>query len=285
MPDLNFALPNFTSNLSLNLALVRLLREEPALFREGVRIDSVYGSFPRCRANGGRTHLGLQYADEKIRATFAALNDAGAKARLTFTNMFADEAMLRDDPYVRSILEIARDFDVEVIVYADEVADYLRENYPFGLVLSTTRGISDVETLNAALERFDYAVLDYNRNKDRDFLSRVSRPERLEVMVNELCVPGCTARKRHYEYESRRQLGESLPPFEGCKRNHEDIFDLFDGPVVLTNEDVTRLREDYGIRYFKVVGRGRRHDALLANLLYYLAAAGCEDDIRRRLDI
>ena len=101
MPDLNFALPDFTSNLSLNLALVRLLHKEPALFREGVRIDSVYGSFPRCRANGGRTHLGLQYADEKIRATFAALNDAGAKARLTFTNMFADEAMLRDDPYVR----------------------------------------------------------------------------------------------------------------------------------------------------------------------------------------
>ena len=88
-----------------------------------------------------------------------------------------------------------------------------------------------------------------------------------------------------FKNESRRQLGESLPPFQGCKRNHEDIFDLFDGPVVLTNEDVTRLRDDYGIRYFKVVGRGRRHDALLANLLYYLAAPGCEDDIRRRLDV
>ena len=200
MLDLNYALPDFTAGLKMNLSLIDSWRNDPAKFRDGVRFDSVYDSFPGCKANGGRHYVGQQYLPFQVHATFAALNDAGVKARLTFTNMFIDGRALRDDAYSRMILDIASDYDVEVIVYSDDVADYLRQNYPFKLVLSTTREIADIGTLNDALERYDYVVLNYNLNKDYDFIAQVSHPERIEVMVNELCAPNCPVRQKHYEH-------------------------------------------------------------------------------------
>ena len=50
MLDLNYALPDFTSGLQMNLSLIESWRDDPAMFRDGVRFDSVYGCFPRCRA-------------------------------------------------------------------------------------------------------------------------------------------------------------------------------------------------------------------------------------------
>ena len=284
MLDLNFTLPDFTSGLQINLSLIESWRNNPAMFRDGVRFDSVYGCFPRCKANGGRHHLGLQFPPFRMHATFAALNDAGVKARLTFTNMFIDTHVLRDDAYVRTILDIASDYDVEIIVYSDEVADYLRQNYPFKLVLSTTREITDVEALNDALERFDYVVLNYNLNKDYDFIAQVAHPERLEVMVNEVCAPNCPVRQKHYEHESRDQLNDESTLFgEECGRPKVDFTELFDGPIVLANEEVVRLRTDYGIRHFKIVGRKRKREKLVDVLLYYLVRPEYHEDVRRML--
>ena len=284
MLDLNYALPDFTAGLQMNLSLIESWRNDPAMFRDGVRFDSVYDCFPRCRANGGRHFLGKPYTPFWMHVTFAALNDAGVKARLTFTNMFIDSYELSDDAYIREILDVANHYDVEIIVYSDDVADYLRQNYPFKLVLSTTREITDVEALNDALERFDYVVLNYNLNKDYDFIAQVAHPERLEVMVNELCAPNCPVRWQHYEHESRDQLnGESTRFREECRRPKADLADLFSGPVVLSNEEVDRLRADYGVRNFKIVGRNRKREKLVDVLLYYLVKPEHHADVRRML--
>ena len=281
MLDLNYALPDFTSGLQMNLSLIECWHNNPAMFRDGVRFDSVYDCFPQCKANGGRQYLGQQYPSNWMHVTLAALNNAGVKARLTFTNMFIDAHVLRDDAYIQKILDVASRYDVEIIVYSDDVADYLRQNYPFKLVLSTSREITDIETLNNALERFDYVVLNYNLNKDYDFISRIAHPERLEVMVNELCAPGCPVRQKHYEHESRDQLnGEGTLFREECRRPKADLTDLFSGPVVLANEEVVRLRADYGIRYFKIVGRNRKREKLIDVLLYYLVKPEYHEDVR-----
>ena len=284
MLDLNYALPDFTAGLQMNLSLIRSWRNDPAMFRDGVRFDSVYDCFPGCKANGGRHYVGSQYPPYQMHVTFAALNDAGVKARLTFTNMFIDSLALRDDAYIRTILDIASDYDVEIIVYSDDVADYLRQHYPFKLVLSTTREITDVETLNDALERFDYVVLNYNLNKDYDFIAQVAHPERLEVMVNELCAPGCPVRRQHYEHESRDQLNDESTMFrEECNRPKADLKDLFDGPIVLANEEIDRLRADYGVRNFKIVGRNRKREKFVDVLLYYLVKPEYHADVKRLL--
>ena len=284
MLNLNYALPDFTGGLKMNLSLIESWRNDPAKFRDGVRFGSVYDSFPGCKANGGRHYVGLQYPPFKMHATFAALNDAGVKARLAFTNMFLDSNALRDDAYIRTILDIASDYDVEIIVYSDDVADYLRQHYPFKLVLSTTREITDIATLNNALERYDYVVLNYNLNKDYDFLAQIAHPERLEVMVNELCAPNCPVRQKHYEHESRDQMnGESTLFKEKCNRPKADLMDLINGPIVLSNEEIAHLRADYGIRNFKIVGRNRKREKLVDVLLYYLVKPEHHADVRRLL--
>ena len=284
MLNLNYALPDFTGGLKMNLSLIESWRNDPAKFRDGVRFDSVYDSFPGCKANGGRHYVGLQYPPFKMHATFAALNDAGVKARLAFTNMFLDSNALRDDAYIRTILDIASDYDVEIIVYSDDVADYLRQHYPFKLVLSTTREITDIVTLNNALERYEYVVLNYNLNKDYDFLAQIAHPERLEVMVNELCAPNCPVRQKHYEHESRDQMnGESTLFKEKCNRPKADLMDLINGPIVLSNEEIAHLRADYGIRNFKIVGRNRKREKLVDVLLYYLVKPEHHADVRRLL--
>ena len=284
MLDLNYALPDFTAGLQMNLSLIEAWHDDPAMFRDGVRFDSVYDCFPECKANGGRHYLGMQYQPGWMHATFAALNGAGVKARLTFTNMFIDGRVLRDDAYVRKTLDVASHYDVEIIVYSDDAADYLRQNYPFKLVLSTTREITDIEALNDALERFDYVVLNYNMNKDYDFIAQIAHPERLEVMVNELCAPNCPVRRQHYEHESRDQLNGESTLFRGeCRRPKADLADLFSGPVVLSNEEVARLRVDYGIRNFKIVGRNRTREKLVDVLLYYLVKPEYHADVRRLL--
>ena len=284
MLNLNYALPDFTGGLKMNLSLIESWRNDPAKFRDGVRFDSVYDSFPGCKANGGRHYVGLQYPPFKMHATFAALNDAGVKARLAFTNMFLDSNALRDDAYIRTILDIASDYDVEIIVYSDDVADSLRQHYPFKLVLSTTREITDIVTLNNALERYEYVVLNYNLNKDYDFLAQIAHPERLEVMVNELCAPNCPVRQKHYEHESRDQMnGESTLFKEKCNRPKADLMDLINGPIVLSNEEIAHLRADYGIRNFKIVGRNRKREKLVDVLLYYLVKPEHHADVRRLL--
>ena len=90
MLDLNYALPDFTAGLKMNLSLIESWRNDPAMFRDGVRFDSVYDCFPQCKANGGRHHLGKPYTPFWMHVTLAALNNVGVKARLTFTNMFID---------------------------------------------------------------------------------------------------------------------------------------------------------------------------------------------------
>ena len=286
MLDLNFALPNFTNRLHTNLSLIECWRNDPTMFRDGVRFDNVYDCFPGCKANGGRHVLGQPYSSDQMHATFAALNDAGVKARLTFTNMFIDSHVLEDDDYIRKILDVASHYNVEVIVYSDDVANYLCQNYPFKLVLSTSREITDIETLNDALDRFDYVVLNYNLNKNYDFIAQAAHPERLEVMVNELCAPNCPVRQKHYELESRDQLnGESTLFLEECRRPKVEFSELFDGPIVFSNEELIRLRADYGIRHFKIVGRNKKREKHVDALLYYLVKPEYHADIRRMLSM
>ncbi len=59
--------------------------------------------------------------------------------------------------------------------------------------------------------------------------------------------------------------------------------DLFSGPVVLSNEEVDRLRADYGVRNFKIVGRNRKRENFVDVLLYYLVKPEYHADVRRML--
>lgn len=268
---INYTLPDFTVGLKRNLVFAQLMRDCPQFFFDDVRIQSVYGCFPGCVVNGGRAFVREPYSARQIEATFEALDGQGIAACLTFTNMLVEERHL-EDPYFNLILDAAADHGAGVIVCSDLVDAYVRARHPrMERTLSTTREILDAAELNRALEEFDLVVLNYNKNKDLAFLDQVEHPERLEVMANELCNPGCPHRNEHYLHNSRDQLAGTVTEFRRCDLSGKDFFKLAPtSPTILTNDDVRTLHGRYGVPRFKIVGRGVAPDVNLESYLYYL---------------
>ena len=281
---INYTLPDFTVGLKRNLVFAQLMRDCPQFFFDDVRIQSVYGCFPGCIVNGGRAFVREPYSARQIEATFEALDGQGIAARLTFTNMLVEERHL-EDPYFNLILDAAADHGAGVIVYSDLVDAYVRARHPrMERTLSTTREILDAAELNRALGAFDLVVLNYNKNKDLPFLDQVEHPERLEVMANELCNPGCPHRNEHYLHNSRDQLAGTVTEFRRCDLSGKDFFKLAPtSPTILTNDDVRTLHERYGVPRFKIVGRGVAPDVNLESYLYYLVRPEHRSGLREAL--
>ncbi len=266
---IKYSLPDFTSALGLNLFFARLSQFSSQVMRPGVKIDSIYGCFPSCTLNGGRAAINKPFPREKIHWTFDVLKEYGLKPRLTLTNMLACVDDL-DDPYTQMILEEAADAGAQAIVYSPEVGHEIKARYGMSLVLSTTHEILTIDALNAALEKFDIVVLNYNFGKDADFLAQVKYPEKLEVMVNEYCQPACPRRQAHYMHNSKNQRDAKLEPFS-CPADKPSFFSHPENhPILFTAEEAQQTADKYGIEYFKIVGRGTSFEANLEALVYYL---------------
>ena len=268
---IQYSLPDFTWHLQFNLTLSRLMRTAPELFFDDIRINSVYGCFPGCNMNGGRCFAGEHYTYDQIAKTFDAIAEEGLITRLMFTNMLITPEQFGDE-YSNMILKAAEGRNVEVIVYLDELDNYISSRYRFKRTLSTTRALNGVDELNAMLARYDMVVLDYNRNKDDEFLKKVSDPIRLEVMPNETCQPNCPLRQQHYIHNSQCQLDGENRPFKCSKDYASSMFTVppEDSPTLLTNDWVRRLYQTYGICNYKIVGRSLSVKDNLNAYMYYL---------------
>ena len=281
---IEYALPDFNVHLKLNLMVHDMMHTAPELFFDDVRIASLYGNFPGCIMNGGRIMDGVPYTYDKISETFDRIGEAGLITRLTLTNMFIRPEQFEDE-YCSAILKAAAGRNVEVIVYSDELGDYISDKYHFRRILSTTRALNGAGQLNEMLRRYDLVVLDYNRNKDNAFLRQVTDPARLEVMPNEQCEPGCPYRQEHYEHESRCQL-ENRNDFYPCRSSYEKggfTSRTHTSPTLLSNEDIRRLNETYGIHWFKIVGRRNSPELILESYLYYLVRPEYRNTMNRIL--
>ncbi len=268
---IQYSLPDITWHLSFNLKLSQLRHTAPELFYDDAGISSVYGCFPGCIMNGGRYFIGKRYTYDQIAKAFDSITEESLITRLTFTNMLITPEQFEDE-YCNMILRAAQGRNVEIIVYLDELDDYISSRYHFKRTLSTTRALSGVDELNAMLARYDMVVLDYNRNKDDDFLRKVSDPTRLEVMPNETCQPDCPLRQQHYIHNSRCQLDNMELPFS-CAKGHQ--INRFTSPpadsqTLLSIDDIRRLYNTYGISNYKIVGRSLSVEDSLNSYMYYL---------------
>ncbi len=281
---ITYTLPDFTQGLGLNLFFCRLLASRPELCRPGVEVGSIYGCFPSCTLNGGRTLVRPRYSPRQIEQTYRILDEYGLTARLTLTNMLVTEEDL-EDAYLNQILSIGANHGAEAIVYSDLVRDYVHDEYGMKTVLSTTCGITDAAEFNQACHDNDYAVMDYQVHKDPAFLAALERPERAEVMVNEFCVKGCPHRLEHYRHNSQDQLGDAVTPF-ACPHTKADFFAHAPGhPVMFTAKEAQDLGERYGIRYFKIVGRGVPFATVLEALAYYLVKPEHQAQVKQAVEV
>lgn len=281
---IQYSLPDITWHLSFNLALAQMKCTAPELFFEDVEIGSIYGCFPSCIMNGGRFFIGERYTYDQVAEVFDRIASKGLTTRLTFTNMLVRPEQFEDE-YCNMILKAAQGRNVEVIVYLDELGDYIFSRYHFKRILSTTRALNSVDELNTMLSHYNMVVLDYNRNKDDAFLEKVTDPTRLELMPNEMCQPNCPIRQQHYIHNSRCQLENIELPFSCTKEHKNSQFTCppADSQTILSNDDIRRLYCVYGISNYKIVGRSLAVKHCLNSYFYYLVRPEYHAVVRRIL--
>ena len=283
---IRYTIPGMTEFPDLCLLFCSLWRKQPDMFFPDVAIESVYGGFPGSQLGGGRNNVGPQMETAQVAEMLGRYNELGIGCNATFTSQHAGCDELAEGSYERMLLEtLAAGEGNGAILWSDELADCVRRDFP-GLVLvaSTTKELADVAQTEALLGRYDRAVLEYNIVHDAGKLACITRPEGLEIMVNEYCTLHCPWRCEHYADVSRCQYEGRVSAFacrhEPAPQAHGFLQGLVDGEVFLKNARVRAIAEEHGIEHFKIVGRGLERYDVVDALLYYLVQPDCWYEVR-----
>lgn len=279
-------LPGFCAFRFLNQIFINLMHDYPDKFRPGYRIGSVYGSFPGAIWNGGRAVFGITYkADmERLIKTY---NDKGVPVRFTWTNSLLEEKHL-NDTYCNLIMRVADNGLNQVLANTEILENYIRENYPkYPIISSTTKRMTDMETLKDELGKdYHLVVLDYDLNHNEDALQAMEPyADKLEILVNEICYPGCKMRKEHYRSESQSQLEfDNRSDFRCPNKSTPRVFkECMDRPAFISNEEIGSYI-DRGFVNFKIVGRGLPPQLVMDSYLYYLPNEKDREFIKAKAD-
>ncbi len=270
----------------LNHVLINLMNQYPESFRDGYKIGSVYGTFPGAIWNGGRTVFGITSKGD-MQKIISAYNNKGVPVRFTWTNSLLEEKHL-SDTYCNLIMKMADNGMNQVLVNREVLENYIRREYPnYQLISSTTKRILDRKALEEELEK-DYflVVLDYDLNHDEEVLSALQpHADRIEILVNEICYPGCKMRQEHYRNQSEAQLAYDSNPTFKCpnKATPRAFKECMKRPAFLSNEEIASYVER-GYVNFKIVGRGLPIEFVIDSYLYFLVKEDKVDFIRRKLN-
>lgn len=279
-------LPGFCAFRFLNQIFINLMHDYPDKFRPGYRIGSVYGSFPGAIWNGGRAVFGITYkADmERLIKTY---NDKGVPVRFTWTNSLLEEKHL-NDTYCNLIMRVADNGLNQVLANTEILENYIRENYPkYPIISSTTKRMTDLESLKEELGKdYHLVVLDYDLNHNEEALQAMEPyADKLEILVNEICYPGCKMRKEHYRSESQSQLEfDNRSDFRCPNKSTPRVFkECMDRPAFISNEEIGSYI-DRGFVNFKIVGRGLPPQLVMDSYLYYLPNEKDREFIKAKAD-
>ena len=294
MLPVRFHLPGLRYNFPLNMMWVSLMETHPEYFRENIEIGSFFGVFPTALWNGGRLTPTYDQCDAGfVKSVIKAINDKGIPIRYTFTNPLLEEDDCYD-PYCNFLMEAANNGMNEVMVFSPILEEYLREKYPnFAYNSSTCKEIKDVDELNKEMEKpYKYVVLDYNLNNHWELLDGLKHKEKLEVLINTLCEPGCKRRGEHYKQIARdqRQVLENrkLPKEEQVpiKQWHCDygeyncVHTIQDYPTFIPPEDIWGKYVPAGINNFKIEGRTANLFSLIDTYCFFMLKPECVGEAR-----
>ena len=279
-------LPGFGSFRLFYQVLMNLMKDYPDKFRDGYKIGSVYGTFPGAIWNGGRAVYGLAGKNE-IEKTLKLYNDRKVPVRFTWTNCLLEEKHVYDT-YGNLIMKMADNGLNQVLVNAPVLEEYIRKEYPdFPVISSTTKRITTLEGIKAELEKdYDLVVLDYDLNHDEEVLKSLEpMADKIEILVDEVCFPGCPKRAEHYRQQSQMQLEFDVNTGFPCpnhtqKRGFEECMSR---PSFISKEEIQGYI-DRGYVNFKLVGRGLPMEYVKDSVIYYMVKDEAQDFIRGKID-
>lgn len=280
-----YSLPGIDEFKKLNIWFLELYRAERICFFDDVIIDNIYGSVPGVIWNGGRNSPIYPLAIREIQELFDTYKEYGVKLRFTFTNALLSTKEL-SDKYANEVLGLIAKNNGEITIKSDLLKSYIRENYSdIVMVSSTTKCILDLEELNNELsEDYKLVVLDFRKNADFDFLKKIKKPHKIELLVNEDCFSGCTQRERHYRDISENiLLYDRMPDTEYyCPGKCKDLYDSFKQETTIKADDLYGKYYNMGFCHAKLRGRRSDYYDVLESYIYYLIKPQYRDRIRLR---
>lgn len=265
---------------------MNMMKDYPDRFREGYRIGSVYGTFPGAIWNGGRVSFGLT-CKRDMEKILNLYNSRGIPVRFTWTNSLLEEKHVYDT-YCNLIMELGDNGLNQVLVNTPVLEEYIRREYlRYPLISSTTKRITVLESLQAELDKDYYlVVLDYDLNHDESVLEAIApQAGRVEILVNEVCYPGCAMRAEHYRQQSELQLAYDIHTGFPCPNQStpRSFAECMERPAFITNEQIGGYI-DRGFCNFKIAGRGMPQDYVEESYLYFLVKEEHRDFIRGKID-
>ena len=296
--QIRFHIPDFLKHFTLNMLLVQAMHNHPEKFRDNVTIGSVYGVFPTALWNGGRFFQGQ--CDERVmKAVLKSFNDQGIPCRYTFTNPLIEEKHLQDG-FCNRLLKLADNGLNEVIVASPILEDYIRTNYPnFPIISSTCKELTDAQALEAELAKpYQLVVLDYRHNNNWEVLSKISAPERCEILVDACCDPDCPRRGDHFRCIGKSQLqyakwaktakpGATPPRLDvqsfTCKYMELPLYATTGFRTHVTPEAIYEQYVPAGYRNFKLEGRSLPDINVLESYIYYMVKPEYQNEMRLEL--
>ena len=278
-------LPGLCTFGMINHVLFDTMKKYPEMFRENMKIGSVYGTFPGAIWNGGRNIIDGFTNKREVEKIIKSYNALGIPARFTWTNVLLEEKHTYDT-YCNMIMNVGNNGMNQVLVNSPALEEYIRKNYPdYKILSSTTKRILSLDRLKEELKK-DYflVVLDYDLNHDEKVLKELEPcADKIEILVNETCQPHCPQRAAHYREISKYQLEfdtsirfictDPSPEkrlFKGCMKR----------PSFISYEQI----DEYvarGFKNFKIVGRGEGKEFYVDSLIYYLVKPEHKDFIRK----
>ena len=253
------------------------LLSHSGILKFGLRVTSIFGTFPNVLWNGGRTLIHnfsnlsddrkewwiaknrLWYTPEGMEELVRTYNEQGVAIRYTYSNALITKKHL-GDKRANLTLEIAHNGMNAVITANPIIEDYVRNHYPKYKIISSATAEKNLSVafLKKRINEVDLLVLPPEFNGRHELIEKLG-PEKIEVLINERCVFFCKNRAAHYRSISRGQMAfdnniQAANYFRHCPVFLSSERGETPETMVLTEEKIRALQR-IGVRNFKVAGR------------------------------
>lgn len=206
---INFAVPGLDKHFHVFTHMLDIKKEHPEYFYDNINFNAFYGNFQYCIWDGGRVFSKYNHiTSDDVYNIKEYLNKNHIPLRLIFTNPIIEKKHL-DDRFCNLVSEICESNMNEIVINSPILEEYLRKNYPkYNFISSTTKCNNKNDSLNELTENYKYICLDYNLNKNYNFLESIpiELRNKVEFLVNAICPPGCPNRKDHYRLNGYSHL-------------------------------------------------------------------------------
>ena len=280
-----FHLPGLFVFPNLYKTLLTEYQNNKHFFKDNIEIGSIYGS-PTVIWNGGRFVDNCYLNYEQLLSIKTMMECFKVPVRFTFTNCALQENHVYDT-YGNLILQIFNNGNNEIICNSSILENYIRDNYKgnYKYISSTTKRLVNQDSQKEELEKDYYlVVLDYDHNKNIEYLKTISNKDKCELLANPVCKARCPFREEHYRSISEAQLEYNVGKMMQCRFSGRDaIWQSKKESNFISIEDINDIYLPMGFHHFKLEGRKAHPLDLIEVLLYYLARDEYKDELRSYL--